>query len=73
MPSLASTTGAAHGPVPAPTNPPLPRRTQPASPPLLPATINVNLAHEARSIDPDRINRSLRGDIVFIQASCSPC
>ena len=32
MPSLASTTGAEHGPVPAPTNPRLPRRTEPASP-----------------------------------------
>jgi hypothetical protein len=52
MPSLASTTGAAHGPVPAPTNPLLPRRTEPA-PQLLPATMSVNLAHEARSMDPD--------------------
>ena len=32
MPSLASTTGAAHRPVPAPTNPLLPRRTEPAPP-----------------------------------------
>jgi len=52
MPSLASTIGAALGPVPAPTNPLLPRRTQPA-PLLLPAIINVNLAHEARSMDPE--------------------
>lgn len=33
-------------------NPLLPRRTQPA-PQLLPAIINVNLAHEARSMDPE--------------------
>jgi hypothetical protein len=53
MPSLASTTGAAHRPVPAPRNPRLLRRTEPAPPQLLPATLNVNLAHEARSMGLD--------------------
>jgi hypothetical protein len=73
MPSLASTTGAAHGPVPAPTNPPVAPANGARTPPLLPAITRVNLAHEARSMDPDRINRSRCGDIAFIQASGSPC
>jgi hypothetical protein len=53
MPSLASPTGAAHGPVPAPTNPPVAPANGARTPQLLPATISVNLAHEARSMDPD--------------------
>jgi hypothetical protein len=53
MPSLASTTGAAHGPVPAPKNPPVAPANGARTPQLLPATISENLAHEARSMDPD--------------------
>lgn len=53
MPSLASTTGAAHGPVPAPTHPPVAPANGARTPQLLPATISENLAHEARSMDPD--------------------
>ena len=73
MPSLASTTGAAHGPVPAPTHPPVAPANGARTPQLLPALISVNLAHEARSMDSDCINRSRRGDIAFFQVSGSPC
>ena len=53
MPSLASPTGAAHGPVPAPTTPPVAPANGARTPQLLPAIISVNLAHKARSMDPD--------------------
>jgi hypothetical protein len=53
MPSLASTTGGAHGPVPAPTKPPVAPANGARTPQLLPATMSVKLAHEARSMDPD--------------------